>query len=175
MSPPAGPPSSYAEHKAQSPRSVRCHVVTVSDTRTEETDTGGRAIVDLLQAGGHVVAGRTIVKDDADQIRGTIERLLAVPDLQVVVTTGGTGISSRDSTYEVVSGILQKQLDGFGELFRMLSFEQIGPAAMLTRACAGLAAGKIVVALPGSEAAVRLALEKLLIPELGHLVREASR
>jgi molybdenum cofactor biosynthesis protein B len=175
MSPPASPPSSYAEHKAQSPRSVRCHVVTVSDTRTEETDTGGRAIVELLQAGGHVVAGRTIVKDDADQIRGTIERLLAVPDLQVVVTTGGTGISSRDSTYEVVSGILQKQLDGFGELFRMLSFEQIGPAAMLTRACAGLAAGKIVVALPGSEAAVRLALEKLLIPELGHLVREASR
>jgi len=169
------PRATHEEHKAQSPQSVRCHVVTVSDTRTEETDTGGRAVIDLLQGGGHVVAGRTIVKDDADQIHGTIERLLAAPDIQVVITTGGTGITSRDSTYEVVNAMLQKRLDGFGELFRMLSFREIGPAAMLSRACAGLAAGKIIVSLPGSEAAVRLALEKLLIPELGHMVREASR
>jgi molybdenum cofactor biosynthesis protein B len=166
---------SHVDHKAQSPRSVRCHVITVSDTRTEETDTGGRAIVESLQAGGHVVTGRTIVKDDADQIRSAIERLLAMPDVQVVVTTGGTGISSRDSTYEVVSAMLHKRLDGFGELFRMLSYQQIGAAAILSRACAGLVAGRIVVSLPGSEAAVRLALEKLLVPELGHLVREASR
>ena len=109
------------------------------------------------------------------QRRSVSQHNTSAPDIQVVVTTGGTGITSRDSTYEVVNAMLQKRLDGFGELFRMLSFQQIGPAAMLSRACAGLAAGKIVVSLPGSEAAVRLALEQLLIPELGHMVREASR
>jgi molybdenum cofactor biosynthesis protein B len=154
---------------------VRCYLVTVSDTRTEETDTAGRAIGDLLRAAGHQVTGRTIVRDDPDLVRGTIERQLANPDLQVIILTGGTGITSRDSTYEAVNGLLDKRLDGFGELFRMLSYEQIGSAAMLSRACAGLVAGRIVVALPGSEAAVRLAMERLLIPELGHLVREANR
>jgi len=166
---------SVGEHKAQSPREVRCYVVTISDTRTEETDSGGRAIVDLLHAAGHHVTGRTIVRDDPELVRGTIERQLANPGVQVIITTGGTGITSRDSTYEAVSSLLDKRLDGFGELFRMLSYEQIGSAAMMSRACAGLAAGHIVVALPGSEAAVRLAMEKLLIPELGHLVREANR
>ena len=129
----------------------------------------------LLTAAGHTVAGRAIVKDDADLVRGTIERHLASPDVQVIITTGGTGITSRDSTYEAVSGLLQKRLDGFGELFRMLSYEQIGSAAMMSRACAGLVAGRIVVSLPGSEAAVRLAMERLLIPELGHLVQQASK
>lgn len=166
---------SVTEHKAQAPREVRCYVVTISDTRTDETDTGGRAIVERLQAAGHQVAGRTIVRDDPELVRGTIERQLANPGVQVIITTGGTGITSRDSTFEAVSGLLDKRLDGFGELFRMLSYEQIGSAAMLSRACAGLAAGRIVVALPGSEAAVRLAMDKLLIPELGHLVREANR
>jgi len=144
---------SQAEHKARAPRSVRCFIVTVSDTRTEATDTSGRAIADLLTAAGHVVTA----------------------DVQAIITTGGTGITSRDSTYEVVTGLLQKRLDGFGELFRMLSFEQIGPAAMMSRACAGMSAGRIVVSLPGSEAAVRLAMERLLIPELGHLVEQANR
>jgi len=166
---------SHLEHKELAPRSVRCYVVTVSDTRTAETDTGGRAIADLLQAAGHEIVGRTIVGDDPELVRGTIERQLANPQVQVIITTGGTGITSRDTTYEAVSGLLDKRLDGFGELFRMLSFEQVGAAAMLSRACAGLVAGRIVVALPGSEAAVRLAVERLLIPELGHLVREASR
>lgn len=166
---------SHIEHKAQSPPSVGCWVLTVSDTRTEATDSGGRAVADLLQAAGHVVAGRSLVRDDPDQIRGAIERALAAPGVQAIVTTGGTGISSRDSTYEVVSAMLQKRLDGFGELFRMLSYQEIGAAAMLSRACAGVVAGRIVVSLPGSEAAVRLGVEKLLIPELGHLVREASR
>ena len=115
------------------------------------------------------------MKDDPVFVRGAIERQLANPDVQAVIATGGTGITSRDSTYEAVSALLRKRLDGFGELFRMLSYEQIGSAAMMSRACAGLAAGRIVVALPGSEAAVRLAMERLLIPELGHLVREASR
>jgi len=168
-------PAPSVEHKADAPKSVGCYVVTVSDTRTEETDTGGRAIADMLRAAGHKVVGRAIVKDEPDQIRAAVEGLLARTDVQAIITTGGTGISRRDGTYEVVSAMLQKRLDGFGELFRMLSYEQIGSAALLSRACAGLVAGRIVASLPGSESAVRLAMEKLLIPELGHLVREASR
>jgi molybdenum cofactor biosynthesis protein B len=163
------------EHKAAAPARVGCYVITVSDTRTEDTDTGGRAIVELLAAAGHEVIGRTIVKDDAEQLRDAIGRQLANPAVQAIITTGGTGITSRDSTYEAVSAMLWKRLDGFGELFRMLSYHQIGAAAMLSRAVAGTIAGRIVVALPGSEAAVRLAVEKLLVPELGHLVREAGR
>jgi molybdenum cofactor biosynthesis protein B len=168
-------PSSHVEHKAAGPASVRCFVITVSDTRTKDTDSSGRAIADLLGAAGHPVVGRTIVKDDAELVRSTIERQLANPEVQVIITTGGTGISSRDSTYEAVNGMLHKKLDGFGELFRLISYEQIGAAAMLSRACAGLVAGRIVVSLPGSEAAVRLAMERLLLPELGHLVQQASR
>ena len=166
---------SQAEHKARAPQSVRCFILTVSDTRTEATDSSGRAIAELLTAAGHVASGRAIVKDDADLVRGMLQRQLASADVQAIIATGGTGITSRDSTYEVVSALLHKRLDGFGELFRMLSFEQIGPAAMMSRACAGIAAGHIVVSLPGSEAAVRLAMERLLIPELGHLVQQAGR
>ena len=166
---------SQTEHKAHAPISVRCLVVTISDTRTEETDTSGRAIIDLLDHAGHTVVGRTIVKDDADVVRGTIERHLANAEVQAIITTGGTGITSRDSTYEAVGGLLQKRLDGFGELFRMLSYQQIGPAAMMSRACAGLVAGRIVVALPGSEEAVRLAMGRLLIPEVGHMVQQAGK
>jgi molybdenum cofactor biosynthesis protein B len=164
-----------AEHKARAPRSVRCFVLTISDTRTEDTDTSGRAIAELLEAAGHAVAGRAIVKDDPQSIREAIVRQIASPDVEAVITTGGTGITSRDSTYEVVSSLLEKRLDGFGELFRMLSYERIGSAAIMSRATAGLAAGSIVVSLPGSEDAVRLALERLLIPELGHLVQQARR
>jgi len=163
------------EHKATAPASVGCYVVTVSDTRTEETDTGGRAIVELLTAAGHRVIGRSLVRDDPEQLRDAIGRQLANPDVQVVVTTGGTGITSRDCTFEAVSSMLWKRLEGFGELFRMLSYEEIGSGAILSRAVAGTVAGRIIVSLPGSEGAVRLALEKLLIPELGHLVREATR
>ena len=166
---------SQSEHKARAPISVRCFIVTVSDTRTEETDTSGRAIAELLDAAGHIVTGRAMVKDEASLVREAVRRQLASPDVQAIITTGGTGITSRDSTYEAISALLEKRLDGFGELFRMLSFEQIGAAAMMSRACAGLAAGHIVVSLPGSEAAVRLAMERLLIPELGHLVQQASR
>jgi molybdenum cofactor biosynthesis protein B len=166
---------SHAEHRAQSPSSVRCFVLTVSDTRTEATDTAGRAIDQLLQAAGHRVVGRAIVRDEVDEIRNALKRQLANPDVDAIITTGGTGVSPRDGTYEVVSAILQKRLDGFGELFRMLSFEQIGAAAMLSRACGGVAAGRVVFALPGSEAAVRLAVERLIAPELGHVVREIKR
>ena len=163
------------EHKAAAPARVGCYVITVSDTRTEDTDTGGRAIVEVLTAAGHEIVGRAIVKDDPEFLRDAIGRQLANPAVQAIITTGGTGITSRDSTFEAVSGMLWKRLDGFGELFRMLSYHQIGAAAMMSRAVAGTVAGRVVVSLPGSEAAVRLALEKLLVPELGHLVREASR
>ena len=165
---------SDAEHKQAAPKSIRCYVLTVSDTRTENTDASGKAIADLLTGAGHIVQGRSIVKDEPALVRSIVERQLA-SDVQVVITTGGTGITSRDSTYEAVSHLLEKRLDGFGELFRMLSFEQIGSAAMMSRAVAGLAAGKIIVALPGSESAVRLAMERLLLPELGHLVQQASK
>ena len=163
------------EHKAAAPARIHCFVITVSDTRTEATDTGGRAVVDLLTAAGHEIAGRAIVKDDPELLRDCIGRQLANPAVQAIITTGGTGISSRDSTYEAVGAMLWKRIDGFGEIFRALSYEQIGAAAMLSRAVAGTIAGRVVFALPGSEAAVRLALEKLILPELGHLVREATR
>lgn len=167
--------SSDAEHKQQAPRSVRCFVITVSDTRTEQTDQSGRAIAGLLTAAGHDVVGHVIVKDDATLVRSTFERQLASLDADVIISTGGTGITSRDTTFEVVDSLLEKRLHGFGELFRMLSHQQIGSAAMMSRATAGLAAGHIVIALPGSEAAVRLAMEKLVLPELGHLVQQAGK
>jgi molybdenum cofactor biosynthesis protein B len=154
---------------------VRCYVLTVSDTRTDENDVSGRAIAGLLSSAGHIVAARSIVKDDPVSVRATIERQLARPDVQAIIATGGTGITSRDTTFEAIDALLEKRLEGFGELFRMLSFEEIGPAAMMSRALAGVAAGKIVVSLPGSEAAVRLAMERLLLPELGHLVQQASK
>ena len=166
---------SEAHHKAGAPRSVRCFVLTISDTRTEATDTGGHAIADLLESAGHEIAGRAIVADDPALVRSTVERQLAAPGVQAIITTGGTGITSRDSTVEALEGLLQKRLDGFGELFRMLSYQSIGAAAMMSRATAGLARGRILVLLPGSEAAVRLAMEKLLLPELGHMVQQAAK
>jgi molybdenum cofactor biosynthesis protein B len=166
---------SVAEHKANAPESVQCFVITVSDTLTLENDVSGRASADLLKASGHIIAGRTLVRDDPELVYNTVERYLAEPGIRAIITTGGTGITSRDSTYEAITTLLQKQLHGFGELFRMLSYQQIGSAAMLSRACAGLARGRIVIALPGSPGAVTLAMEKLVIPELGHLVQQASK
>ena len=166
---------SHLDHKATSPATVACHVITISDTRTEANDTSGNAIVDLLGRAGHHIASRLIVRDDASAIRAALEAGLADPAAHVIITTGGTGITSRDSTYEVVSALLEKRLDGFGELFRALSYQEIGSAAMLSRACAGTARGKVILSLPGSQAAVGLAMTKLVIPELGHLVREVSR
>jgi len=165
----------HVDHKAAAPSSVRCFVLTVSDTRTEETDTGGRAVADLLLAGGHQVTGRRIVRDEPQMIRATIREQLASADVQAVIATGGTGISQRDTTFETISAMLDKRLDGFGELFRMLSYHEIGAAAMLSRASAGTAQGKIIFSLPGSENAVRLAMTKLIVPELGHVLREVSR
>ena len=150
-------------------------MLTVSDTRTEDTDTSGRAIADLLTAAGHVVAGRAIVKDDADLVRDAVERQIASPDVDAIITTGGTGITSRDNTYEVIAALLQKRLDGFGELFRMLSFEQIGAAAMMSRACAGLVAGHIVIALPGRKPPCAWRWSGWSFPSWAHLVQQATR
>jgi molybdenum cofactor biosynthesis protein B len=166
---------SHEEHRAAGPARVRCAVITVSDTRVEATDASGRAIAELLLAAGHTVVARQIVPDEPARIREAVTAALAAANVEVVITTGGTGITRRDSTIEVVSALLDKPIHGFGELFRMLSYQDIGPAAMLSRACAGSSAGRILVSLPGSEAAVRLALAKLLVPELGHLVAEARR
>lgn len=164
---------SSAEHRAKAPASVRCAVLTVSDTRTEATDTAGRAIASLLADAGHTVADRALVRDEPAAIDATLHRWLGRDDVDAVITTGGTGIGGRDGTIEVVDRLLEKRLDGFGELFRMLSYQAIGAAAMLSRACAGLARGHIVIALPGSEPAVRLAMEKLVVPELAHMVQQA--
>lgn len=179
---------SHLHHKTHAAKVVRVFVLTISDTRTEENDEGGKLARKLVQEAGHEVAGSAIVKDDAAAVQACIAELTArgagqdqPGAVDVLVTTGGTGISRRDSTYEAISALLAKRLDGFGELFRMLSYADIGSAAMLSRAVAGLmapvgdAGGMVIFALPGSPAAVRLGLEKLIIPELGHLRFEARR
>jgi molybdenum cofactor biosynthesis protein B len=147
-------------------------VLTISDTRTEATDTGGDAIATALQVAGHVISGRAIVKDDPPSVQRAVR---SAADTDVVITTGGTGISSRDGTYEALTALFEKRLDGFGELFRMLSYEQVGSAAMMSRACAGTIGRTAVFALPGSPQAVQLAVEKLILPEIGHVVRELRR
>ena len=166
---------SHIEHRAAAPTSVRCYVLTISDSRTEATDTGGRVIRDLLSGKGHQVTGRQILPDDPARVRAALRAQLANPDVQAILTTGGTGISSRDHSYEAIDSLLEKRLAGFGELFRALSYQEIGAAAMLSRACAGTSQGKVILSVPGSEPAVRLAMTKLILPELGHLVREAAR
>ena len=164
---------SVSLHRKDAPSSVRCFVLTISDTRTPETDRSGDAIVDALRTAGHEVIGRQIIRDDPAAVREAVRAHAA--NAQVIVTTGGTGITARDSTYEAISSLLEKTLDGFGELFRMLSYEAIGSAAMLSRACAGTIGRSAVFALPGSQPAVTLAMEKLILPEMGHVVRELSR
>ena len=167
--------STPAEHKATAPVSIGCFVLTISDTKTPDTDTSGKVIRELLTTGGHRVIGSAIVRDEPADVEQVVRKACATADVQAVITTGGTGITSRDSTFEAIERLLDKRLPGFGELFRMLSYEDVGPAAMLSRAQMGIHSRRIVVSLPGSPNACRLALEKLLIPELGHLVREVSR
>jgi molybdenum cofactor biosynthesis protein B len=176
---------SQEEHKAQAPASVGCYVLTVSDSRTEQTDTGGRTIRELLEGAGHRVLGHAIVKDDPHAVTLHVEGQLLTPDLQVIITTGGSGITSRDGTFEAIDGLLQKRLEGFGELFRMLSYAEIGAAAMMSRATAGTAIRsldipgparpKAIFVLPGAPEAVRLAMTKLILPELGHVVQQISK
>lgn len=167
--------TSVHEHRAQSPTSVSCAVITVSDTRTEATDTSGQLIRDGLEGAGHSVLSSCIVPDEPSAIRRAIEEAAATDGVKAILLTGGTGITPRDRTHEVVSEMLDKRMDGFGELFRVFSYEEIGAAAMLSRAVGGVAKGALVFAMPGSRAAVRLAMEKLILPELGHLVFEMEK
>jgi molybdenum cofactor biosynthesis protein B len=164
---------SVESHRREAPSSVRCFVLTISDTRTAENDPSGDAIAETLGAAGHQVSGRTLVPDDPAAVRSAI--VLATLHADAIIATGGTGITPRDSTFEAIGALLEKRLSGFGELFRMLSYEQIGAAAMLSRACAGTIGTTVVFSLPGSQKAVRLAMDKLIVPELPHIVRELKR
>jgi len=163
------------QHRHEAPQVAGCAVITVSDTRTPETDRGGSTIADLLAGAGQQVVFREIIPDEPRRMREMLDGLRDRDDVDVILMTGGTGLGSRDQTYETVSGLFDKTLPGYGELFRMLSFEQIGSAAMLSRAAGGLIGRTVLLTMPGSPAAVRLAMERLILPELGHLVREATR
>ncbi len=158
------------EHKNKAHRTVRCAIITLSDTRDETTDKSGKRIKDLLAEQNQPVTSYQILKDEPDQITAAVRDLLAQPDVDVIITNGGTGIAPRDTTFEAIQGLLEKEIPGFGEMFRMLSYEDIGPAAMLTRATAGVAQGKVIISLPGSTGAVELGMTKLVLPELGHML-----
>ncbi|MEX0775792.1 MAG: molybdenum cofactor biosynthesis protein B [Phycisphaeraceae bacterium] len=167
---------STAEHRQRARgQSATAAVLTISDTRNLATDKGGQLIKEALTAAGHGVGAYAIVKDDARAIDRQLRAWLTDGGFHVIITTGGTGIARRDTTIEVVERLLSKKLDGFGELFRMLSWKEVGAAAMLSRAVAGLAGETLLFALPGSTSAVRLAMEQLIIPELPHLVWERKR
>ncbi len=169
------PASREHPHRRDAAASVPCWIVTVSDTRTAETDTGGALLAELLEGAGHPVAGREIVRDEPVAIRAALDAALSRDGVLAVLLTGGTGVAPRDVTPESVEPRLERVIPGFGELFRTLSYADVGSAALLSRALAGIAAGRVVFVLPGSRGAIRLALEKLVLPELGHLAAEAVR
>jgi molybdenum cofactor biosynthesis protein B len=166
---------SAEQHRQYAPAVLGFAVITVSDSRRPEDDTSGRTIRDLAAAAGHRVEDSTLVPDDVAALRAALRRMLARPGVDVVVTTGGTGLSPRDLTLEAVGPLLDRPVEGFGELFRMLSYNQVGAAAMLSRAAAGLIGDRAVFLLPGSPKAVALAMEKLILPEAGHLLAQARR
>ncbi|HSD11117.1 MAG TPA: MogA/MoaB family molybdenum cofactor biosynthesis protein [Candidatus Binatia bacterium] len=155
-------------HRRHDRRVVECGIVTVSDTRTESDDTSGRRIRELLEEAGHRIVEYRIVKDEPAEIRAVLDGM--APGARAVIFNGGTGIARRDTTYEAIRSLLEKEIPGFGELFRMLSYEQVGAAAMLSRATAGVIGRRIVFVLPGSTKAVELATTRLILPEIGHLV-----
>ncbi|MEZ4607938.1 MAG: molybdopterin-binding protein [Deinococcales bacterium] len=162
------------EHSAAGPKKIKLAILTISDTRNLETDSSGRYLSETILAAGHELVGREIIKDDKVAIKASLKTFLA-SEAQVILSSGGTGIAGRDYTIPVVESLILKALPGFGELFRMLSYQEIGGAAMLSRATAGLAKGGLIFALPGSSHAVKLAWEKLIAPELSHLVFEVLR
>lgn len=166
--------ASTEAHRDEAPASVRCYVLTVSDTRTAQTDEGGALINELLEADGHHCIERRIIPDIAEDIvRAVRDAQDGVVDPDVIILTGGSGIAPRDVTPEALRPLLTKEMPGFGEVFRMLSWQEVGPATMLSRAFAGVIGRTLIFVLPGSPNAVRLAMEKLILPEIGHLVREA--
>jgi molybdenum cofactor biosynthesis protein B len=163
------------EHKAHAARQVGCVVITCSDTRTPDTDTSGQLMMRLLKEHGHDIAAYHLVKDEPMQITSLIEKAVTHHGVQAILINGGTGISRRDSTFEAVDALLEKRLDGFGEIFRSLTYQDIGSAAIMSRATAGSFRGRIIISTPGSEGAVRLAMEKLVLPELGHMVQQLTK
>jgi len=165
----------YQEHKQKAPQSVSCAVLTISDSRTEQDDESGKLIKQRLSDNGHRVMSYSMLKNEADSIKKKIYELLRQEELQVIITSGGTGVSHRDITVETISPILEKKLDGFGELFRFLSYQEISTTSIMSRAIAGVAGGKVIICLPGSPEAAKLAMDKVILPEIGHLVREATR
>ena len=166
---------SHVQHKSHGPKHIGCLVITCSDTRTPETDTSGQLIQRLLNEHGHQVIAYHVIKDDPSDIQRLITQHAQDDSLHAIIINGGTGISRRDSTFEAIDRLLEKRLDGFGELFRYLSYKDIGSPAMLSRATAGLYHGKVVFSTPGSTAAVRLAMEQLILPEIGHIVGELQK
>lgn len=161
------------EHRKEAPKSVNCMIITVSDTRTEETDKSGQLMKQLLENGGYNVVDYHIVKDEYTEIQKLIRKASESSDIEAVLLNGGTGITFRDTTYEAVSAMLDKEMPGFGEIFRYLSYvEDIGPAAILSRAIAGVRGATAVFSMPGSSGAVKLAMNKLIVPELAHVMRE---
>ena len=165
----------YREHKEKAPQSVSCAVLIISDSRTEQDDESGRLIRQELSQNGHWVMSYAILKNEAGSIDKKIHELLHQEGLQVIIASGGTGLSHRDITVETIFPLLEKKLDGFGELFRFLSYQEIGTASMMSRAIAGVVGGKVILCLPGSLGAVKLAMDKIILPEIGHMVREATR
>ena len=166
---------SAEEHRAAGAAAIACAVITVSDTRTAADDRSGDLIAELLTAAGHAAAGRRIVPDEPTAVAAAVREFVDAGQVAAILLTGGTGVAPRDQTPEAVAGLFTRELPGFGELFRMLSYQEIGPAAMLSRACGGMIGSTAVFLMPGSTAAVRLAMERLIVPELGHLTKLASR
>jgi len=165
-----------AEHLEQAKdRIARCAILTVSDTRTTATDKTGPRIGELLEIAGHLIVHRYLLPNDLHAVRDTATRLLRAPNIDVIVATGGTGISQRDQTVDALQPLVQYELPGFGELFRALSFAEIGSSAILSRAFAAVASGKLIFALPGSLSAVELAMNRLIVPELRHLLDQLKR
>lgn len=173
--PPPVASASTCEHRAQGPKSVVCAILTLSDTRTEADDHSGRLIRESLETHGHSVAFYRVLKDDPDAIRAALDEAIATPGVRAILIDGGTGIAGRDNAPEIVEAMLDKRLPGFGEIFRMLSFQEIGAAAMLSRATAGIRGGTAIFSMPGSVHAVRLAIDRLIVPELGHVIREIDK
>ncbi|MFM8552793.1 MAG: molybdenum cofactor biosynthesis protein B [Nitrospiraceae bacterium] len=171
---PLEPLPSHQEHKSQAPARIGCMVITCSDTRTQETDTSGWLVRKTLEAAGHEVVAYHLVKDEPKLITGLIQKAVRNKKIQAVLINGGTGISRRDSTFEAVDALLEKRLVGFGEIFRYLTYQEIGSPAIMSRATAGLYKGRMIISTPGSQGAVRLAMDKLILPELGHMLRESA-
>ncbi len=165
----------HLEHKHHAPKNLNCAAISISDSRTEADDESGQLIVKTLEENGHSVSAYALLKNDAAAITNKLEELLIDETIQFLITSGGTGLGRRDRTVETVMPLLEKKLEGFGELFRHLSYKEIGSAAIMSRALAGVIKGRVIVCLPGSKGAVKLALEKIILPEIGHMVREATR